>query len=152
MKKDGPVLANLMLDGIYPEDMKMPVNNEEGDPIMNRKPVHPVRGKIFYEGSPMADARVTFHFVDGKGGKKYLRGGDAIVDADGSFVLSSYTAFDGAPVGDYVVTAQWREPWLDAQGRPGNNLIPEKYHRPETSSVRVQVKAGTNEITLNLTK
>jgi hypothetical protein len=138
MKKDGPVLANLLLDGIYPEDMKTYVSNEEGVPTTNRKPVHPVRGKIFYEGAPIADARIAFHLIDGKDGKKYLRGGDAIVDA--------------APAGEYAVTVLWREPWLDAQGRPGNNLIPVKYHRPETSGLRVQVKTGTNELTLNLTK
>src|SRR3712207_5735814 len=44
MKKDGPVLANLLLDGVLPEDLRAPVTAEEGRPIYNRKPTEPVRG------------------------------------------------------------------------------------------------------------
>src|ERR1019366_1085531 len=35
-KKDGPpVIANLLVDGIYPESMKKPISDEQGVPIYN---------------------------------------------------------------------------------------------------------------------
>ena len=37
MKKDGPVIANLMLDGIYPEDLKKTVTAEDAHVRLNRK-------------------------------------------------------------------------------------------------------------------
>jgi serine/threonine-protein phosphatase CPPED1 len=151
MKKDGPVLANLMLDGIYPEDLKKAVTDEEGVPLYNRKPVHAVRGKVHFEGTPTPDARVVFYFVDAAN-KKLIRAGDALVEADGSFTLSTYTANDGAPVGEYVVTVTWPEPAFDAQGRPGPNRLPGRYAGTETSPLRVQVRSGTNEFTFNLTR
>ncbi len=147
MKKDGPVLANLLLDGIYPENLKQVITDEEGRLWTDRKPVHPVRGTILYEGAPVPEARVVFHLVDGK---KFKRAGDAIVEADGAFTLTTYQANDGAPVGEYAVTVEWREPWRDTAGRPGPNRLPMKYAKAETSGLRAQVKTGPNEIPLNL--
>jgi hypothetical protein len=140
MKKDGPILANLMLDGIYSENMTQAVTAEEGVPL-NRKPVHPVRGAIHFNGTPTPDAEVFFYLIEGK---KTRHVADAIVEADGSFALSTYTAFDGAPAGDYAVTVVWRE-----EGR--GNRLPAKYARPDTSDLRVRVTTGPNDITLNLT-
>ena len=31
MKPDGPVLAHLLVDGIYPEDLKRPITQEGGN-------------------------------------------------------------------------------------------------------------------------
>jgi hypothetical protein len=151
MKKDGPVLANLMLDGIYPEDLKNAVTAEEGVPQYGRKAVHAVRGKVYFEGSPAPDAQVVFHYVD-PAKKKLIRAGDALVEADGTFTLSTYAAFDGAPAGEYVVTITWREPQYDALGRPGPNRLPDRYAATETSGLRVQVRSGPNDFTFNLTR
>jgi hypothetical protein len=140
MKKDGPILANLMLDGIYTENMKQPISAEEGV-AYNRKPVHKVGGKVFYEGTPTPDARVVFHLIQGK---RTTRVADAIVEADGSFALTTYHAFDGAPAGSYAVTVTWREPGVN--GRPAPNRLPEKYAKAETSELRVEVKGKTNVV------
>lgn len=145
MKKDGPVIANLMLDGIYPESLKQSVTAEEGVPTGSRKAVHPVKGQVHFEGTPTPDAQVLFFLIDGK---KMTRAADAIVEADGSYALTTYHAFDGAPAGDYAVAVVWRE--RDAQGRPGPNRLPAKYANPETSGLRFQVKAGPNDINLEL--
>jgi hypothetical protein len=85
-------------------------------------------------------------------GKKTIRAGEGRVEADGTFQISTYAAFDGAPAGKYAVAVVWRDPPLDKFGRPGPNLLPEKYASPTTSELRVQIKAGTNEVNLNLTK
>jgi predicted phosphodiesterase len=149
MKKDGPVLANLMLDGILPENLKPVVTAEEGVDITNRKTVYPVRGKVYFDGTPAAMARVVFHLVIDK---KTSWTADGMVEADGTFQLSTYRAFDGAPAGEYIATVVWRDPWADAQGRPGPNRLPEKYASPATSGLRVQVRPGQNDFTLNLTR
>ncbi len=150
MKKDGaPVLANLMLDGIYPEDLKQSVTDEEGVVVHNRKPVNPVRGNVYFEGTPTPEARVVFYQL---GGKKPAHVADAIVDADGSFVPSTYSAFDGVPAGDYAVTVAWREPWVDLQGKPGPNRLPAQYATADTTPLRVTIKSGPNQVNLNLTR
>jgi 3',5'-cyclic AMP phosphodiesterase CpdA len=151
MKKDGPVIANILLDGVYPADMRRPPSEEEGVVVTNRRPVHPVRGRVFFEGCPVPGAEVVFHLVsaDGKG---FARGGDAEVEADGTFVLSTYAADDGAPAGEYAVTVEWREPPADADGRPGRNRLPGRYAKPETTPLKVVVKPGPNEFVLELTR
>jgi hypothetical protein len=139
MKKDGPVLANLLLDGIYPEDMKMPVSEEPGV-AENRKTTYPVKGTVHLDGSPVPEVMVAFYEITSSEPLRTVRRGDAIVDADGAFVLSSYVADDGAPAGEYVVTVTG----------PASSKLPEKYAKPTTSDLRVKVQAGKNDIILEL--
>ena len=141
MKKDGPTLANLMLDGIYPEDMRQPGSEEESVNITNRKPVYPVRGKVLFDGCVVPEGSVSFYPI-GPDIKKPTRLGDALLESDGSFVMSSYTANDGAPAGEYIVTV----------GETGATRVPEKYSKVETSDLRVTIKAGNNDVTLELKK
>jgi len=151
MKKDGPVIANILLDGVYDADMKRPMSEEEGVTWTNRRPVNPLRGKVFFEGTPAPNAVVTFHLINSDT-KRFTRAGDAMAEADGTFTLSTYAANDGAPVGDYAVTVVWWNPLVDAEGKPGPNLLPERYAKPETTPLRVTVKAGPNEVPLELKK
>ena len=130
MKKDGaPVIANLMLDGIYPENLKKTITVEEGVIVYNRKPVHPVRGAVMFDGTPAASAQIIFWRPDpaDKEGKKATRVSDALVEADGSYAVSTYVANDGLPEGEYKVTVTLREPALEPSGKLGPNRLPEKY-------------------------
>src|SRR5688572_20862449 len=43
MKDDAPVIGNIMLDGILPEDLNRVVTAEDGYIRYNRKPTYPVR-------------------------------------------------------------------------------------------------------------
>jgi hypothetical protein len=151
LKKDGPVIANILLDGVYDADMKQPVSAEEGVTVTNRRPVNPVRGKVFFEGTPAPNAVVTFHLID-KDTKRFARTGDAMTEADGSYTLSTYVANDGSPAGEYAVTVVWWKPLVDAEGKPGPNVLPERYARPETTPLKATVKAGTNDVVLELKK
>src|SRR5262249_26797207 len=151
MKKDGPVLANVLLDGVYPESMKRNATEETGVYAANRKPTQPVQGKVYFEGTPAANAQVVF-FLPSADGKSYTRAGHALVEADGSFTLTTYTANDGAPVGDYAVTITLRTPQWDDQGKPGPNQLPPRYGRPQSSGLQAKVKEGTNEFTFELKK
>jgi hypothetical protein len=152
MKKDGPVLANLLLDGIYTENMKRPVTDEIGVPLVNPKALQEVRGKVYFEGSPAPNALVTFYFMTPTD-KKLIRTADGMVEADGSFLLSTYTANDGVPAGEYAVSVVWWNPLVDETGKPGPNLLPAHYATPDASGLRVQIKPGVrNEVALDLKK
>lgn len=140
MKKDGPLLANVMLDGILPEDLRVPGSDEEGVPTNNRKPTQPVRGKVYFDGAALPEGMVAFHFVNPD--KKVTKTADAMLEADGSFLLSTYTASDGAPIGEYIVTVSGT----------GSFGVPARYGKTDTSDLLVNVKTGTNDFTLELKK
>ena len=77
---------------------------------------------------------------------------DGANNPGGAFALSTYEANDGAPAGSYAVTVEWREPRYDAAGRPGRNQLPGRYADPRTSGLAVEIKRGTNDVALDLTR
>jgi hypothetical protein len=147
MKKDGPVFANILLDAILPDDLKAPESDEKGV-AFKKLPTHPVRGTVYFDGAPAAGAYVAFTPAAGKGRGRYRA--DGVCEADGSFRLSAYGPFDGAPAGEYAVTVEWRKPFLTAEGRPGPNLLPARYASADSSGLTFTVKKGSNAFTINL--
>lgn len=147
MKKDGPVLANILLDGILPESLQTIETSEVGVTDHYRRPTHPVRGRISFNGVPVPGAYVVF-----QGLTKEPRAprADAFAAADGSFTLSTYTAHDGAPEGEYAVSVVWRKPFFDETGKPGPNHLPVQYASPKTSPLKVTVKRGANDLSFEL--
>jgi predicted phosphodiesterase len=153
VKKDAdPVLANLMLDGIYPENLKKPITDEEAVPIYDRKPVHPVRGHVTIDGVPAANVQLIFWRPDpnDKKGEKYTRVTDAWVEPDGAYQMTTYFRDDGMAVGEYKITATLREPFFEPSGKLGKNMLPERYATYQTTELRCSVKAGANVLDLNL--
>jgi len=150
VKKNGPVLANILLYGVYPEDMRQPLTRETGHTEINRKATHPVRGTVYLDGSPAVGARVQFHLIN-PDTKKTSPAGDGLIEADGSFFLTTYSRGDGTPAGDYVVTIG---PWGALFGDLGKGAAacPEKYAKPTTSTLKATVKAGKNEFVFEMTK
>jgi predicted phosphodiesterase len=146
MKKDGPVIANILLDSVLPDDLQVPESSESGKPLMKQK-TQPVRGVVYLDGSPVVGAQVVFH-PTGKPAKR--PGADALTEGDGSFVLSTYTANDGAVAGPYAVTVTLRRPLFTADGKPGPNLLPAKYAKVETSGLKAEVAEGGGEVKLDL--
>ncbi len=151
MKKGGPVLANIMLDGIYPEDMTPAITDEPGVRELDRKVTYPTKGTVYFEGTPACGSQITFyyHVPDSK---RVIQAGDAIVGPDGSFSLSTYMKGDGAPAGEYSVTVG---PWsalYDGSAKPSANVIPEKYNKVDTTPLKATVSAGKNEFVFELTK
>jgi serine/threonine-protein phosphatase CPPED1 len=146
MKQDGPMLANVMLDGIYTEDLRRPVTDEVGVTIANRKKVYPVRGTVALDGRPVPDAMVVFYAVGA--GKKLARAGDGLTEADGSFTISTYTAFDGAPAGEYKVTVT---PYQPPAGGPSKTPpLPAAYTVSNTTPLKAAVEKGENRFTFEL--
>jgi len=143
MKPDGPRLAHVTLDAIHAEDMK-PFLTDEPGLKRTRLPTYPVAGQAFFDGTPMPGAIVLLT-PKGKGARAV-----GVVQPDGSFMLSSYAANDGAAAGEYDVTVGWREKLRD--GTPGPSLLPERYGKTATSGLKATIAAGKNDLVLELTK
>jgi predicted phosphodiesterase len=148
-----PIIANIMLDGIYPENLKRTVTEEEGVIVYNRKPTHPVRGKVTMDGAPAVNAQIVFWTPDAKDkeGKKATRVTDSFIEPDGTYSTSTHVANDGLAEGEYRVTVTLREPFFELSGKLGKNRYPEKYATHNTSELTAKVKSGTNTIDFNLT-
>jgi hypothetical protein len=147
MKKDGPLLANILLDSVLPDDLQVPESTEKGISTKSRRKTEPVRGSVYLDGSPVAGAQVFFTPAEEKA--RTVRA-DAITEGDGSFVPSTYTANDGMVAGKYTVTVLKRRPLFTPEGKPGPNLLPAKYAKVETSGLTVEIKAGGGEVRLEL--
>lgn len=109
---------------------------------------YPVSGKVTYNGTPVADATVTFVGSEGHSavGK---------TDADGVYHLMTFQPGDGAVPGEYQVTVVKREQTGpppseesdeddEAIVPPPKSLLPEKYASRDTSGLKATVKKGSN--------
>jgi hypothetical protein len=110
-------------------------------------PVHPVSGKVTFEGKPAEGAVVTLN-PQGDAALK-TAAPKATVKPDGSFKVSVYSDGDGAPAGDYVATVQWFK--MVGEGA-GPNVIPAKYSKPDTSPLKITVKEGQNDLPIEIAK
>lgn len=149
MKDDGPRLANIMLDGILPENLRVA---DTGEPGVARRmlPAEPVFGTVMLRGMPIAGANVVFYRLDPNQAGRAQRTGDAKTHEDGSYALSTYGRFDGAPTGEYVVVVTPSNGFPGEPAMPTAIEIPDKYRNPETSPLRVTVAEGDNAIDLQL--
>lgn len=139
MKPDGPLLANILLEGVLPENLQLPDTDEEGV-ARQSLPTIPVKGKITLDGLPLANARVVFtQQTQAKKGARPLTA-DALTEEDGSFELTTFAAFDGAPAGEYKVTISIPD------AKESSPKIPAKYGRPATSPLAFTVAPGPNDV------
>src|SRR5687768_4143502 len=101
--------------------------------------IAPVTGRVMCNGNPVNAAAVTFSPVP-KSAKDMEPGkpGTGFTEEDGTFVLSTYKALDGALVGEHSVSVQ-----LD-----DTNPAPCK----KAMYTKLEVKPGQNEFTLELEK
>jgi hypothetical protein len=148
MKKDGPRIANVLLDGVYPEDLKMPQTDEKGVARKLAK-TFPLKGVVTLDGQPVADATVRFYRKTPNGKRDFRMVTDGVTNADGTFLASTYTGFDGIPAGDYYVTVLKID---RSGGDEAKNQLPEKYGAPRTTPLRFTAKDGDNSITIDLKK
>lgn len=102
-----------------------------------------VTGAVLVDGKPAEHATVVFHPVGATGPDVVKPRGT--VGADGSFKLTSYDGYDGAPAGDYQVTV---ELWLAAAkpDQPPTNRLNAKFSRPETSGLKATVTKGPTKL------
>ena len=107
--------------------------------------VHPVVGKVLFDGHPVGGAMVVLHPQDGAGQAVRPLG---YTKDDGSFKIATYDAGDGAPAGKYVATVEWL---VRPKGKEDDpivvpNKLPPRYGNPQSSRLAVEVVAGTNDL------
>jgi hypothetical protein len=108
-----------------------------------RKPVFPVRGQVLIDGKPAAGATVFFYPVEADPEAVAPYG---VVDAHGSFTLTTYLTFDGAPAGEYVVTVRCPGPPQRPQDEQGPDRLKGRYQEPKTSTLRATVEKKPNDL------
>ncbi len=110
-------------------------------PKLERLPVFPVTGKVTVSGKATPGAYVVLHPQDAAVPDIVRPAG--YVQPDGSFQLTTYDKFDGAPAGTYDVTVEWRKAVKqDGDTLPGPNVLPKQYSDPKTSKLRVEVASA----------
>ncbi len=150
MKETGPVLANIMLDGIVSENLVQPKTHETGVSTASRRECLPVRGRVYVDGRPASGAAIAFYSHNPRN-NRYTQVADARVQKDGSFLLSTYTPNDGAPAGDYVVTVEWFDQPTPSEKATGVNKVAAQYRAPQKSPLRATVRVGNCDFLFELT-
>ncbi len=100
---------------------------------------YPVSGKVLVDGAPAVRALVGFHPKAPQfNGEKY--GGSTFTDDDGVFRMTTFSAGDGVPAGEYAVTivANWISKGGQDVGVP--DLLGGEYATPEVSTLKVTVQ------------
>jgi len=114
-------------------------------PKAERLQVFPVSGKFTASGKATPGALVVLHPQDAAVPDTVRPSG--VVESDGSFKLTTYDQFDGAPPGNYNVTVQWFK--ATKQGGdvlPGPNLLPQAFGDPKTSKLKVEVASAPTDL------
>ncbi len=108
------------------------------------KETFPARVKVEFEGKPPVGATIVLRPAAGSDAKTIPTVGT--VGEDGVVVFSTYKTNDGAPAGEYAVTAHWF-----AGNSP--NKLPARYQDPATSGLRAKIEGRPNELeVIRLTK
>jgi hypothetical protein len=119
-------------------------SSSSSEDTSNRKPVHPVTGKVTVQGKPAVGAFVLFVPVNEPQDTQDPRP-RAEVGADGSFSLSTYGENDGAPVGNYSVAITWPGGVLpDGREEPADKLLGR--HDVTNTKLKATVKEGQNAL------
>ncbi|MDR3232999.1 MAG: hypothetical protein LBT46_04950 [Planctomycetaceae bacterium] len=119
--------------------------------------LYTVKGKITHQGTPLEGVTVSMEPINRAAGS---RGASGISAADGQFVMTTLKPKDGVYPGEYKITLAKTFLPVDSQALyevqeyfpdfkiGAINIIPEKYHRFDTTDVQFTVKAGRNEMLL----
>lgn len=140
MKKDGPILANIDLNSVYPEDLRFPEVEESGSRPGFGEVVMKVRGQVSLDGKPLSDVVITFSPSEQpETGRP--RPATGVTQGDGSYTLTSFVTGDGAKPGNYRVSLSNLPNRIEGDPRPKID-IPEKYLTTRTSGLEVEVVEG----------
>ena len=138
MMNDGPRIANINLEGLLPDDLKMFESNEGGS-VASGIGIKPVVGKVTINGKPGVNVTLRFYSDADEGAQKRWRYvADAFTDARGEYAATTKYRFDGIPQGVYRVTAVQVEGYARGALAEGNTL-PAKYATPETTPLKIVV-------------
>lgn len=112
-----------------------------GKPDDGRLKSYPVHGKVMVDGKPTKGIYVFLHPAAQPATHGIFP--NAISNEQGEYWVSTYDAEDGAPLGDYVVTAKWPM----GEGLMVHSESPDRlqgrYANPAKSSTKISVKEAT---------
>lgn len=119
----------------------------------------PVRGKVSYNGEPVTEGTLSFepvHDHEGGEGARTRRPAIGVIQADGTYEMSSFEAKDGVVPGEYKVAIQSYKggPSPEDPTAAEEWLIPKKYGNSSESGLTAKVPAdetGAVEIDFELT-
>jgi hypothetical protein len=107
-------------------------------------PVNPVSGQVFVNGQPATNATVIFYPQNQGEAKAYP---NAIVEADGSFKLTTFNKEDGAPEGEYTVTIVWSDSRREeGETIEGPDKLQGRFATAANSTLKATVKKGKNQL------
>jgi hypothetical protein len=101
---------------------------------------------LFRDGTPLSGGLVSFELIGDGPAREQARGE---IQADGTFVLSTFQKGDGALPGRHRV---WITPPLPDAGEDAlqKKLIAPQFERPETSGLERTVEAKKNRFTIEI--
>jgi len=143
MKKTGPVMANINLNGVYKDDLAEFPTVEDGKGITPSKDALAVRGQVLIDGKPPAPGSgLQVNFLTAGA----AAAGTSRLDGDGRFSIYPNRGGAGLKAGKYFVTVSLAEPLvIDPEVKPVNP-VPEKYRAKATTPFAIEVTAtGANE-------
>jgi hypothetical protein len=130
MKKNGPVIAQVALEGIMRDDLLAILPSEEGgSPPAKIDDLNDVVGTVTLDGAAPRNNTPEYS----------LPGGTGILRLDGSYTVQQHRGPIGLKTGRYAVTfAPTTNLVLD--NRKQDNRVPEKYRDAKTTPFQVEVK------------
>jgi len=94
-----------------------------------------VKGKVQLNGQPLVNGAVITDFAGGRGAQGAVKNGE--------FELGTFTANDGALIGQHKVAVTANDPSAGGpESSPGKSLILQRYNNASTSELTIDVKAG----------
>lgn len=103
------------------------------------KPTFRVTGRVLFEGQPPAGATVALVPANPNEALDPWVRPRGVVDAAGSFAITTYTPGDGVPDGDYALLVYWLPTEAPSAGTV--NRLPDRYATIEGSPARVTVES-----------
>lgn len=117
-----------------------------------RKQTYPVIGKVTVDDkAPGSGIQIECHPAGGMDAQ-HPTVSQTETDAEGNFKISTYSAGDGVPAGEYTLTFTWLEFNIMSRSYAGPDKLGGKYADPKTSEIKITVKDGseTDLGTINL--
>src|SRR5262245_27314495 len=110
-----------------------------------RLPVYPAGGEVWVNGKPAAGVFI-YLWPEGipTGKDAYCPHGQT--DDSGRFTLSTYDSNDGAPAGNYRVTAEWPARFNPLSNQWEGDKFKGRYGDNQKSKLSATIQAGPNEI------
>lgn len=116
----------------------------------------PVRGKVTFQGQPVAQGIVTFQPLEPAAGIPF-RPASGAIDKDGAYQLSTFTSGDGVIRGEYlvIINTMTSGPTPEDPNLPEVWAAPKKYGDPIQSPLKASVPKdapGPLELNFDLEK